>query len=300
MFQKDSTNGTKQLQLEPNHGGYMSSAANLNEFQEQVRARYDELSKRLQQVARYVLDNTNSVAFDTVAVIAKEADVPPSTLIRFANAFDFSGFNEMKQLFRMNLVEETASYTDRARLFREMDSEQELSDDPAQILKEFAHSNAQALQQMAARTPAEDMEKAVSLLAGAQNVYIIGLRRSFSVATYLSYALSHLECRPVLIDGLGGMFKEQISRISENDVVISISFTPYASETVMVSEKAAQTGAKQIVITDSQISPLASFSDVCFVIKEAQVDAFRSQSATLCLAQSLTVALAYRQGSKLI
>ena len=76
MFQKDSTNGTKQLQLEPNHGGYMSSAANLNEFQEQVRARYDELSKRLQQVARYVLDNTNSVAFDTVAVIAKEADVP--------------------------------------------------------------------------------------------------------------------------------------------------------------------------------------------------------------------------------
>ena len=276
----------------------MSTASNLNEFQEQVRSRYDELSKRLQQVARYVLDNTNSVAFDTVAVIAKEANVPPSTLIRFANAFDFSGFNEMKQLFRMNLVEETASYTDRARLFREMDDFQELSDDPAQILKEFAHSNAQALQQMAARTPPEDMEKAVSLLAEAQNIYIIGLRRSFSVATYLSYALSHLECRPVLIDGLGGMFKEQINRISENDVVISISFTPYASETIMVSEKAAQTGAKQIVITDSQISPLASFSDVCFVIKEAQVDAFRSQSATLCLAQSLTVALAYRQGSK--
>ncbi|MBP6123904.1 MULTISPECIES: MurR/RpiR family transcriptional regulator [Providencia] len=278
----------------------MSTASNLNEFQEQVRSRYDELSKRLQQVARYVLDNTNSVAFDTVAVIAKEADVPPSTLIRFANAFNFSGFNEMKQLFRMNLVEETASYTDRARLFREMDSGQELSDDPIQILKEFAHSNAQALQQMAARTPKEDMEKAVSLLADAQNVYIIGLRRSFSVATYLSYALSHLECHPVLIDGLGGMFKEQISRISENDVVISISFTPYAAETVMISEKAAQTGAKQIVITDSQISPLASFSDVCFVIKEAQVDAFRSQSATLCLAQSLTVALAYRQGRKLV
>ncbi len=300
MFQKDSTNAVKQLQLEPNSGGYMSSASNLNEFQEQVRSRYDELSKRLQQVARYVLDNTNSVAFDTVAVIAKEANVPPSTLIRFANAFNFSGFNEMKQLFRMNLVEETASYTDRARMFREMDGSQELGDDPSQILKEFAHSNAQALQQMAARTPAEDIEKAVSLLANAQNIYIIGLRRSFSVATYLSYALSHLECRPVLIDGLGGMFKEQISRISENDVVISISFTPYASETVMVSEKAAQAGAQQIVITDSQISPLASFSDVCFVIKEAQVDAFRSQSATLCLAQSLTVALAYRQGSSLV
>ncbi len=29
----------------------MSNASNLNEFQEQVRSRYDELSKRLQQVA---------------------------------------------------------------------------------------------------------------------------------------------------------------------------------------------------------------------------------------------------------
>ncbi|MCA6219895.1 MurR/RpiR family transcriptional regulator [Photorhabdus antumapuensis] len=275
----------------------MSVASNLNEFQEQVRSRYSELSKRLQQVARYVLDNTNSVAFDTVAVIAREADVPPSTLIRFANAFDFSGFNEMKQLFRMHMVEETASYADRARLFRELDGEQEPPEDPQHILQEFARSNVQAMQQLAARTAPEDLRNAVDLLAQARNIYIIGLRRSFSVAVYFSYALNHLECRPLLVDGLGGMFREQINLIGEEDVIVSISFTPYAEETLMVSERAAKAGAKQIVITDSQISPLASFSDVCFVVKEAQVEAFRSQSATLCLVQSLAVALAYRQGN---
>ncbi|WP_445374497.1 MurR/RpiR family transcriptional regulator [Photorhabdus tasmaniensis] len=275
----------------------MSVASNLNEFQEQVRSRYGELSKRLQQVARYALDNTNSMAFDTVAVIAKEADVPPSTLIRFANAFNFSGFNEMKQLFRVHMVEETASYADRARLFRELDGEQEPLEDPQHILQEFARSNVQAMQQLATRTAPEDLKNAVDLLAQAKNIYIIGLRRSFSVAVYLSYALSHLECRPLLVDGLGGMFKEQINLIGQEDVVVSISFTPYAEETVMISERAAKAGAKQIVITDSQISPLASFSDVCFVVKEAQVDAFRSQSATLCLVQSLAVALAYRQGN---
>jgi DNA-binding MurR/RpiR family transcriptional regulator len=37
--------------------------------------------------------------------------------------------------------------------------------------------------------------------------------------------------------------------------VVSISFSPYAEETVMVSETAASVGARQIVITDSQISP---------------------------------------------
>ena len=88
----------------------------------------------------------------------------------------------------------------------------------------------------------------------------------------------------------------KINRIKARDIVVSISFSPYAEETVMVSETAANAGARQIVITDSQISPLATFSDLCFVVKEAQVDAFRSQSATLCLVQSLVVALAYRLG----
>jgi DNA-binding MurR/RpiR family transcriptional regulator len=274
----------------------MNTANNLNELQQQIRDRYDSLSKRLQQVSRYVLDNTNSIAFDTVAVIAERAGVPPSTLIRFANAFDFSGFNEMKQLFRMNLVEETASYSDRARMFREIGSEN-APETPLDILQEFARSNAQALQQLAARCEPELLEKTVTLLSQADTIYIVGLRRSFSVASYLSYALSHLECRPVLLDGLGGMLREQVSRVTAKDIVISISFSPYAEETVMISEKVANAGARQIVITDSQISPLASFSDVCFVVKEAQVDTFRSQSATLCLVQSLVVALAYRQGA---
>jgi hypothetical protein len=67
---------------------------------------------------------------------------------------------------------------------------------------------------------------------------------------------------------MGGMLREQINRIKARDIVVSISFSPYAEETVMVSETAASVGARQI--TDSQISPLATFSDLCFVVKEAQ------------------------------
>ncbi|OHY65876.1 Fe-S cluster assembly protein HesB [Pluralibacter gergoviae] len=275
----------------------MATASSLSELQQQIRDRYDGLSKRLQQVSRYVLDNTNSVAFDTVAIIAERADVPPSTLIRFANAFDFTGFNEMKQLFRMNLMEETASYSDRARLFKEMESE-EVPETPLDILQEFARSNGQALQQLAARTDPDMLSRAVELLAAAETIYVVGLRRSYSIATYLTNALSHLDCRPVLLDGMGGMLREQSGRIKAQDIVVSVSFSPYAEETLMVSENAAAVGARQIVITDSQISPLATFSDLCFVVKEAQVDAFRSQSATLCLVQSLVVALAYRGNKK--
>ena len=271
----------------------MATATTLTELQDQIRSRYGELSKRLQQVAAYVLDNKNSIAFETVSVIAKEADVPPSTLIRFASAFGFSGFNEMKQLFRNSLLEETSSYTDRVRLLKELDGESTPPERPIDILQEFARANSNAMQQLAAQTPVDKLEEAVSLLSEAENIYVVGLGRSFSVSSYLTYAFRHLNKRAFLIDGLGGMFKEQLSMVGPKDVVIAISFSPYAKDTTAISDSLAQSGTKQIIITDSQISPLASFSDVCFVIKEAKVDAFRSQAASLCLAQTLAVSLAF-------
>lgn len=136
-------------------------------------------------------------------------------------------------------MEETASYSDRARLFREMESEA-VPETPLDILQEFASSNSQALQQLAARAEPEMLEHAVQLLAYADTIYIAGLRRSFSIAAYLTYALSHLECRPILLDGMGGMLREQISRIKACDIVVSISFSPYAEETVMVSKNRRQ------------------------------------------------------------
>jgi DNA-binding MurR/RpiR family transcriptional regulator len=276
----------------------MHVATNFNELENQIRLKHSTLSKRLQQVAHYVLENSNSIAFDTVAVIAKAADVPPSTLIRFANAFGFKGFNELKQIFRKNLVEETTSYTQRTRLVKALNDEN-LREEPEDILYEFAQANSQAMMQLAKLTSPEKLKQAVDVLDHADNIYLIGLRRSFSVASYLTYALRHIECRAFLIDGLGGMFEEQVSMVGPNDVVVSISFNPYAEETIKLCEIASKAGAKQIVITDNQVSPLSVFSDVFFTVKEASVDAFRSQSASLCLAQSLAVSLAFKKGRAL-
>ncbi|MBF1994863.1 MurR/RpiR family transcriptional regulator [Serratia symbiotica] len=271
----------------------MKNPTQLSLLQDEIRHRYETLSKRLKQVARYMLDNSNSIAFDTIASIAVQASVPPSTLIRFANAFGFSGFNEMKQVFRQHLMEETVNYTERARLFRRTSTDGHvIPEKPAEILNVFTMVNSQALQQLVMQTSSEQLDRAVELLNNAENIYVIGLRRSFSVASYLTYALRHLERRAFLIDGLGGMFTEQLSMVKPNDVVIAISYSPYAQEGLELVEWGAKRGAQQIAITDSQVSPLAAFSDVCFVVREAQVDGFRSQVAAMCLAQTLAVSLA--------
>ena len=273
----------------------MQEPSQLVTLQNEIRLRYDDLSKRLKQVAQYVLDNSHSVVFDTVAVIAERSGVPPSTLIRFANAFGFSGFNEMKQVFRENLMQETANYTERLQLFRQLEPEQGPQESAVDILNVFSQANAQALQQLSSQTDAQLLEEAVTILNQAHNIFIVGLKRSFSIACYLDYALHHLDCRSFVINGLGGMFDEQLSLVKEGDVVVAISFSPYAKETLEIMNIVAQKGVKQIAITDSQISPLLTFSDTAFVMKEAQVKGFRSQCATMTLVQTLAIALALKK-----
>lgn len=275
----------------------MQETSQLSNLQDEIRQRYDSLSKRLKQVAQYVLDNNNSIVFDTVATIAERADVPPSTLIRFANAFGFDGFNEMKQIFRENLMEETSNYTERLQLSRKL-AENEPLETSRDILNIFAQANSQALQKLAAQTSTQQLKQAVDILKNANNIFIIGLKRSFSIACYLDYALHHLDCRSFVINGLGGMFDEQLNQVKKGDAVVAISFSPYAQETLNIMNVTAQKGIKQIAITDSQISPLLMFSDVSFVIKEAQVKGFRSQCASMTLVQTLAIALGLEKEKK--
>lgn len=272
----------------------MTTSSQLAELQEDIRTRYDSLSKRLKQVAQYILDNSNSIPFDTIASIADKASVPPSTLIRFANAFGFDGFNEMKQVFRQNLMEDTVSYTERARLYRQTSGDSKVPETPMDILNTFGMVNATALQQLPSQIDRASLNQAVKYLDESTNIYVIGLRRSFSIASYLTYALRHLERRAFLIDGLGGMFKEQLGMIQPSDVVIAISYSPYSQEVLDLVSLGAKSGAKQIAITDSMVSPLAAFSDICFVIREAQMDGFRSQISSMCLAQTLMLSLAVK------
>ncbi|BDX04174.1 MAG: MurR/RpiR family transcriptional regulator [Marinomonas sp.] len=265
----------------------------LSDLKETIKLHYPKLSKRLRQVAEFVLDAPSDVAFGTVAVLSKDAGVHPSTWVRFANAFGFSGFSEMQKLFQQKLMEEAPNYQDRIRMAREVFGDEGSDQSPAQLLSRFSHANAIALGHLGETTAPEDLDKAIQILSQAHAAHIVGVRRAFVVASYFAYALRHINQKAYLVDGVGGMFKEQGSSLDQNDVLIAVSFYPYAEETQSVAKAAAEKNVPLIVITDNQISPLASIASVCFVVKEAEIDSFRSLSSSLCLAQALSIGLAY-------
>lgn len=275
----------------------INSLSTLPELQTAIEERYESLSKRLRQVAQYVVDHPNNIAFGTVQVIAKDAKVHPSTLVRFANAFGYSGFSEMQRLFQQQLLQESPSYTERIRIARENLGDPG-SQSPHQLLGEFVHADSLALQGLQDNIPGDALDRAIDILARADSTHIVGMRRSFVAASYFSYALRHIHRKAYLVDNLAGMHKEQASTIGPSDAVLAISFRPYAPETDETVRIASERNAPVIVITDSKLSPLASQATVLFTVPDAEVHGFRSLTPTLCLAQSLAIGLAYRLDKK--
>ena len=78
------------------------------------------------------------------------------------------------------------------------------------------------------------------------------------------------------------------------DLLIAVSFHPYARETAEVVTASRARGAQVLAISDSRLSPIAREAELYFEIKDAEVRQFRSLTASLCLAQTLVISYAYR------
>jgi DNA-binding MurR/RpiR family transcriptional regulator len=252
------------------------------------------LPKRLGQIAAFALDNPDDIAFGTVASIAEQALVQPSSLIRFSQAMGYQGFSELQEIFRARLRDRVPNYEERIAQLRE----HARSASKARILFEgFSEAAQKSIADLGSKIDSKVLDKAVARLASAQTIYIIGLRRSFPISSYVAYAFGKLGIRHVLVDALGGLASSDITFATARDAVLAVSFTPYASETVALVTQAARAHVPVIAITDSAFSPLARDAEIWFEVAEANFEGFRSLAATLALAMTLTVAVAEKRGS---
>src|SRR5690606_18018889 len=120
-------------------------------------------------------------------------------------------------------------YGERVREFtREVDSK--AVGDPGQVLAEFVEGNLLALQNLGKVVSRQELARAVELLSQADTVHVAGFRRSFPVAAYLAYSLHQAGKRTVLVDNVGGMAMQQVHAISRHDLLVAVSYHPYAEE----------------------------------------------------------------------
>lgn len=257
-----------------------------------ILERKGELPKRLTQVAAYALDNPDEIAFGTAASIALSADVQPSTLVRFAQHFGFDGFSGLQLLFRARLRERISSYEDR---LRSLEQDGAALSESTTIFNGFASAAHRSIDALSLAVDPEAFERAVTLLAGAETIYLIARRRSYPISSYMAYAFGKLRVRCQLVGTSAGMDDDLLAMASVRDAAFAISFSPYASESAAHARTLASRGIAVVSLTDSAFSPLAECSREWFELVEADHAGFRSLSASMAFAMALTVSIAERR-----
>lgn len=258
-----------------------------------ISGEYQQLSRQLKVIANYVERHRDHLALERIQDVAERCEVQPSAVIRFAKHFGFSGYSEMQKIFREGITQQIApSRNYQARIRQVIDSAQgRLSS--ADIAHEFIGGSIAGMQELQRDLHSSAFTAAVDLLAEAPAVWVVGTRRSYAVAAYLAYALQHTDKPIQHVTAIGSMHEGQMRGVKPGDVTLAVSFAPYAEETQFACEVALQRGARLIAITDSRMSPVARDASAVLLVQESTTFGFRSLTNTMCLAQSLFIALAY-------
>lgn len=258
-----------------------------------IHERYEEMSKSYQKIALYLTQNPNDVAVHSVNAIAERCGIHASSFVRFAQALGYQGFKDLQGLFQKRLSTAAPGFEARVKALEdELGTRVDRSE--YGFLRDLVVRDIASLQDMLTHIKPEDLAKAVGLLEKADTIYLIGQLRSAPVVELLRYVLTMLGKPCVLLDPSGGLATHMARAMRKNDVLIAVSFRFYATEVVNVVEEAAAQGHTIIAISDSTLSPLAKSARVLFPVPEHEYTFSRSLAAPMCLAQSLTVALAAR------
>ena len=209
----------------------MTEATAYDNLYRRIVARHGELSRQLQRSAAFAVENPNDMALETVVAIAERVDVQPSSLIRFAKAFDFSGFTEMQRVFRRRPVDGAPDYRERIRSIDDT-AATDGNGAAAPLLRAYAEGSIAALQHLVDRIDRDNFGRAVDIMAAADTVHLAAQRRSFPVAAYLAYAMSQIGKPNIHLDGAGGMFFQQARNIQPGDALVAVSSWTYSSEVI--------------------------------------------------------------------
>ena len=271
---------------------------NLAELRDLIGRESERLTPRTRDAARYAIDHPNDIALNPVATVAVMAKIAPAAFIRLAKALGYDGYSDLQRLFREPL-QHSVKPTFRERI-RHYGGEQTLDnpEDPAEVLRALSQANIVSLEHLQADAASLPLREAISLIQKARIVHVLGLRRSYAVAAYLAYALNRIGQPAVQITGLGGAITEQASVANAQDLLIAISFPPYAADTLQVCEQLRCSGVKRLAITDAFLSPVAKDADLVLEVNDAKLLGFRSLTSAMCLAQTLAVGLAFDKRSK--
>lgn len=235
----------------------------------------------------YILKNTDQVVFLTATELARRLDVSDASIVRTAQALGHSGFPGLKRRIRDLVLPRISTVQRLGETVRNVES---VSD----ILTNVVTADLDNLNKTLEGTDPTVFEEVVKAMDAARRIYAIGLRSAHCLAVFMVSALRYLGRDVMLMKPGTGEMWEQLRDVETADVFVGFSFPRYTRITVEAMAYAREKGATVVAVTDSELSPLASASQLVLTVPY-QIDSYiESFTAALSLVNALVTGLAFR------
>lgn len=244
-----------------------------------IAEKMSTMSKSQEKLASYILQNTNTVPFYTVATLAKQAGVSEASVVRFAVFLGYSGYRELQNQMQ-NSVQMQLTTKDRLKM------SSQVYDDSNQATYDIFKDDIANIKSTMENLDSKAFVEAGNHLLNGRNIYISANRSAASLGVFLQYYLDIILGNAHLLGPVENK-PEQLYGLNADDVVVGISFSRYSTSTVNIMDFAKERGATTIVITDNLLSPLVPHGDAVLTASSQLPTFFDSFVAPLSLINTL-------------
>ncbi len=253
-----------------------------------IAADMPKMSKGQRAIASFILGNYERAAYMTAARIGEEAGVSESTVVRFAMECGFSGYPHFQRTLQDNLKV-------RLTAVQRLNASVQLTDQE-DILRSVLHADLEKLRKTLETIDPASFERAVDMLLQARRIFILGVRSSAPLASFLGFYFNLIfdNVRLVHTTSVSEMF-EQVLTAGPGDVVVGISFPRYSRRTIKAMEYTRGNGAAVIAVTDKPDTPVARNADCCLFAPSDMASFVDSLVAPLSVINALIVAVGLKR-----
>lgn len=249
-----------------------------------IEENMDGFSKGQRQIARFLLAHYDKAAYMTAAKLGSEVSVSESTVVRFVIELGYAGYPEFQKALQELIRTKLTS-------FQRMEVTNHLIG-KGDVLEKVLMSDVDKIRRTLESVSHEAFTGAVEAIVGAKNIYIIGVRSSYTLAGFLNYNFRMIFDNVHLIETTsGGELFEQILNIGEGDVIVAISFPRYSKRVINAVAFAKRAGATVISLTDSADSPIAPDAEHVLVAQSDMASFVDSLVAPMSIINALVVAV---------
>ncbi|MDN4495222.1 MurR/RpiR family transcriptional regulator [Ureibacillus aquaedulcis] len=247
-------------------------------FCNQIKKRFIRLSRGQRKVAQFTIDNPNVIATHIASDVGKLIGVSESTVIRFCYAMELSGFSELQEKIKADLMGQDDKIEQSHPLLPKKN---------VNLLNEVMNRDVASILNTINIINEEQFERAIKVMHESECLYVLGLRQSLPSANFLTCTLSNYRREVKLIQPNAENIVQQISNMEENSMLFVIALDDNAEDVLTITKMAKNKKVKVIALTHSCISSLRGNADVLFTVG-AQKSAL---AETITAAHSLIHAL---------